>query len=206
MDVSDGLSDEDVLSKITEIGLTTVIIAVAAYGLDKTWLGKQLTKSNIALLLKKSKICKFNATGEGGEYDTFVLDGPLFKKKLVIDKSTEHWFGDRGNLEINDVVSYIDKDPASLVHFSSLLFVFADQFQIEIMNGNNYIVEENKAIELISLIAPQTDRMVYVRATHHLLRNEVEIASSLIELHIKSNQFVGNKIIELKAVIDSRLK
>ena len=53
-----GLSDEDVLSKITEIGLTTVIIAVAAYGLDKTWLGKQLTKSNIALLLKKSKICK----------------------------------------------------------------------------------------------------------------------------------------------------
>lgn len=101
-----GLSDEDVLSKITEIGLTTVIIAVAAYGLDKTWLGKQLTKSNIALLLKKSKICKFNATGEGGEYDTFVLDGPLFKKKLVIDKSTEHWFGDRGNLEINDVVSY----------------------------------------------------------------------------------------------------
>ena len=113
-----------------------------------------------------------------------------------------------GNLSqgFNDVVSYIDKDPASLVHFSSLLFVFADQFQIEIMNGNNYIVEENKAIELISLIAPQTDRMVYVRATHHLLRNEVEIASSLIELHIKSNQFVGNKIIELKAVIDSRLK
>ena len=113
-----------------------------------------------------------------------------------------------GNLKkgFNDVVSYIDKDPASLIHFSSLLFVFADQFQVEIMNGNNYIVEENKAIELISLIAPQTDRMVYVRATHHLLRNEVEIASSLIELHIKSNQFVGNKIIELKAVIDSRLK
>ena len=113
-----------------------------------------------------------------------------------------------GNLKkgFNDVVSYIDKDPASLVHFSSLLFVFADQFQREIMNGNNYIVQENKAIELISLIAPQTDRMVYVRATHHLIRNEVEIASSLIELHIKSNQFVGNKIIELKAVIDSRLK
>ena len=104
--VFDGAKNEDVLSKITEIGLTTVIIAVAAYGLDKTWLGKQLTKSNIALLIKKSKICKFNATGEGGEYDTFVLDGPLFKKKLVIDKSTEHWFGDRGNLEINDVISY----------------------------------------------------------------------------------------------------
>mgnify|MGYP000135502139 CR=1 FL=1 len=27
-------------------------------------------------------------------------------EKIVIDKSTEHWFGDRGNLEINDVISY----------------------------------------------------------------------------------------------------
>ena len=113
-----------------------------------------------------------------------------------------------GNLKqgFNDVVLYIDKDPAVLINFSVLLFVFADQFQREIVNGNNYIVEENKAIELISLIAPQTDRTVYVRATHHLLRGEVAIASALVELHIKSNQFVGNKIIELKAVIDSRLK
>ena len=63
------------------------------------------------------------------------------------------------------------------------------------MNGNNYIVEENKAIELISLIAPQTDRMVYVRATHHLLRNEVEIASSLIELGGPSNN--ENKIVRV---------
>jgi len=113
-----------------------------------------------------------------------------------------------GNLKqgFNDVISYIARDPAALVHFSPLLFVFTDQFQREIINGNNYIIEENKAIELLSLIAPQTDRTVYVRATHHLLRNEVAIASSLVELHIKSNQFVGNKIIELKAEIDSRLK
>ena len=105
-----------------------------------------------------------------------------------------------------DLVEYIDQDPASLVHLTSLLFVFTDQFQQEIFNGNNFLIEESKAIELISLIAPQTDRTIYLRARHHLMRNEIQLASSLVELHIKSNQFVGNKIIELKAEIDTRLK
>ncbi len=34
--------------------------------------------------------------GEGGEYETLVLDGPMFNKKIVIQKSEKIWKGDSG--------------------------------------------------------------------------------------------------------------
>jgi len=34
--------------------------------------------------LKLNKKIGFNIAGEGGEYETFVIDAPLFKKKIEI--------------------------------------------------------------------------------------------------------------------------
>ncbi len=48
--------------------------------------------------------------GEGGEYETLVLDAPIFKKRIVIVDYTKQWFGEqfRGNIEVNDV-KLVDK-------------------------------------------------------------------------------------------------
>ena len=35
-------------------------------------------------------------SGEGGEYETMVVDGPIFKKRLVIEKAETLWRGDSG--------------------------------------------------------------------------------------------------------------
>jgi len=34
--------------------------------------------------------------GEGGEFETLVLDGPLFHKKLVVDEFEKEWQRDNG--------------------------------------------------------------------------------------------------------------
>ena len=58
--------------------------SVAAYGLDKTWIGRIITRKDIDTLVDLNKKHSINIAGEGGEFESLVLDCPLFKKKIVI--------------------------------------------------------------------------------------------------------------------------
>ena len=55
---------------------------MAGYPLKKNLLGRKLTREVIEYF---KRIRNFiNPSGEGGEYETLVLDMPLFKKKIEI--------------------------------------------------------------------------------------------------------------------------
>lgn len=61
-----------------------IITGVAAYPLDQSWLGREINEKfieEVKILYQKYKI---HPAGEGGEFETFVLDCPLFKKPLKI--------------------------------------------------------------------------------------------------------------------------
>lgn len=76
------------------------IVHVAALGLDKDWLGKRLDEKSLIDLKRLSKKYKIHIAGEGGEYETLVLDAPYFKKKIELVKTKTSWYGDRGGLEV----------------------------------------------------------------------------------------------------------
>ena len=61
-----------------------MIIGVAAFPLDKSWLGRKVDKSFIKDVTKLHEKYKIHPAGEGGEFETFVLDCPLFKKELKV--------------------------------------------------------------------------------------------------------------------------
>jgi diphthine-ammonia ligase len=61
-----------------------MITAVAAYPLDKSWLGKKIDKKFIKEITELNKKYKIHIAGEGGEFETFVLNCPLFEKELKI--------------------------------------------------------------------------------------------------------------------------
>jgi len=81
-------------------GLRIILTAVAAKGLDETWLGRELTEREWSRLEGLSKVHGIHLTGEGGEYESFVLDAPYFSKTIVIEKSRNEWHGDRGSVVI----------------------------------------------------------------------------------------------------------
>lgn len=58
-----------------------IFTSIAAEGLDKSWLGREITSKDVDKLVKIKGI---NVAGEGGEFESLVLDCPLFKKKLEI--------------------------------------------------------------------------------------------------------------------------
>ncbi len=62
-----------------------VFSSVAARGLDKSWLGRRITKEDVDRLVELNKTFGINTAGEGGEFESLVLDAPLFKKRIKID-------------------------------------------------------------------------------------------------------------------------
>ena len=79
-----GHDQEEVLLDMLNKGYKMIISAVASDGLQK-WLGKEITLDNFKALKSDAVKYGFDLLGEGGYYDTFVYDAPIFNKKLVID-------------------------------------------------------------------------------------------------------------------------
>jgi asparagine synthase (glutamine-hydrolysing) len=73
------------LEEIIENKFEIVVIGVAAYPLDKSWLGRKIDKDFISDVKKLHDKYKIHPAGEGGEFETFTLYAPgLFKKRLKI--------------------------------------------------------------------------------------------------------------------------
>jgi len=96
--------DHEILIKdAMNAGFDIRMVGVAAAGLDASWLGRKLDSSALEELKEIRKKHKIDIGGEGGEYETFVVDGPIFKKRLDIVKSKKVWDGVRGELIIEEL-------------------------------------------------------------------------------------------------------
>ena len=83
-------------SLLLENKFAVIITAVAAEGLDESWLGRKIDEKAVKELIGISKKNKINIAGEGGEFETFVLDCPLFSKRIEIVEAHKEWKGDSG--------------------------------------------------------------------------------------------------------------
>ncbi|MEM1515293.1 MAG: diphthine--ammonia ligase [Candidatus Bathyarchaeia archaeon] len=77
-------SSEEILDEILREGFIVMITGIFAYPLDKSFLGKIITADLARRLLGLSRKHGFDAAGEGGEIETTVLNGPIFKKRIEI--------------------------------------------------------------------------------------------------------------------------
>lgn len=89
-----------------------VFTKVAAEGLSHDWLGEELTNSRIAQLAKLQETYGVHPAGEGGEYESLVLDAPLFRERLEIRRAEVIKDGLAGTLHIHDI-ALVSKQPAS---------------------------------------------------------------------------------------------
>jgi ABC transporter with metal-binding/Fe-S-binding domain ATP-binding protein len=87
---------EQLLRDHVQAGFQTLIVGVFAEGLGKNWLGRQLTSEVIDELVTLHKTKGIHIAGEGGEYETLVINGPNFSKRLQIQQATPTWNRDSG--------------------------------------------------------------------------------------------------------------
>ncbi|MBW2995933.1 diphthine--ammonia ligase [Candidatus Woesearchaeota archaeon] len=95
-----GIDPEQYLRTLILDNFEVIIVGVAAEGLDESYLGRKIDKT----LIEDLKKTQVHLGGEGGEYETFVLDCPLFKKRLEIWKSYNHMESENtGKLVIEEI-------------------------------------------------------------------------------------------------------
>ncbi len=72
-------------------GFKAIICGVYAHGFDKSWLSRPIGEETIRTLANLQKRFGIHPSGEGGEYESLVLDAPFFKQRIKIDEASTDW-------------------------------------------------------------------------------------------------------------------
>lgn len=88
------------LRKFLADGFKAIFTAVSADGLGPEWLGRELDGASLSELEKLGEKYRLNVSLEGGEAETFVINGPIFKKSIIIRESEKLWQEGAGILKI----------------------------------------------------------------------------------------------------------
>lgn len=99
-----GIDQTKYMYELLANNFVIMIVGVSASGLDEKWLGRILNSSALNELETLSKKYGFSIAFEGGEAETFVLDCPIFKKRIAVRDAKKHWDGYRGYFEILDMI------------------------------------------------------------------------------------------------------
>ena len=93
-------NQQALLEELLKKNFQVIISGVFAYPLDENWLGKQIDYTVISKLGELQRKYGISPSGEGGEIETTVLNGPLFKQKIEIIKYETSTRGNAGIFRI----------------------------------------------------------------------------------------------------------
>ncbi len=96
------------LKELVKLNFETVIVGVYALGFDQSWLGRNFNSTTLSDLIKLNEKYKVSLVGDGGEYETLVLDAPFFKKKIQLLQTEKVWEDYSGYLLVKKAV-LVDK-------------------------------------------------------------------------------------------------
>jgi diphthine-ammonia ligase len=97
-----GRDREKLLHEMQQSGMSIIFSAVAAHGLDQSWLGEPLTPERIKMLKSLNQKYGVDMCGEGGEYESLVLDAPWFNQRIKIVEAEKTWDGVSGRYNIRE--------------------------------------------------------------------------------------------------------
>jgi len=93
----------NILREILDLKFEVIITGVYAYGFGMEWLGRKIGENTVKALRELNRRYSISLVGEGGEYETLVLDAPFFQnKKIKIVKTEKVWENQSGYLLVNE--------------------------------------------------------------------------------------------------------
>ncbi len=89
-----------ILYDMVQAGMKAMIVGVYSDGLGREWLGRMLDRATVDQLSAVAQARGMNVSGEGGEYETLVLDSPMHSFPLVPKDVQVEFRRDSGQLSI----------------------------------------------------------------------------------------------------------
>ncbi len=94
------MDERELLCEMIDSGFKVMIVGCFAMGFDSTWLGRLIDYDTIEELEKLKRRYGISMVGEGGEYETAVLDAPIMKKEIIINYK-KIWNGNCGEIKVD---------------------------------------------------------------------------------------------------------
>ncbi len=77
------------LNEFLQAGFEAIVVSAKAEFFGDEWLGKPVSQDFIGELSRLNEELNLHPCGEQGEYHTFVIDGPIFRRRIkIIDSHT----------------------------------------------------------------------------------------------------------------------
>jgi diphthine-ammonia ligase len=92
-----GNDPREILTEFVNTGFKAIVINVKADSFSEEWLGREIDLQFIHDLPEEIHPC-----GEHGEYHTFVVDGPLFQRRMEIIKWDKKFRGGNWLLDVSE--------------------------------------------------------------------------------------------------------
>jgi diphthine-ammonia ligase len=99
----------EIMKELIALKFKVIIVGVYAYGLDRSWLGREINTETLEKLVELNQKFQISLVGEGGEYESLVLDAPIFKKRIEIVEAETSYENNSGVLTIKEA-RLVDKD------------------------------------------------------------------------------------------------
>jgi len=90
------------LSEMFELKFDVVIVGVYAHGFNDKWLGRKIDEQAVEDLMFLNRSYGVSLVGEGGEYETLVLDASFFKKRIRVVAAEKVWKGQSGYFLVSE--------------------------------------------------------------------------------------------------------
>ncbi|NLK25013.1 MAG: diphthine--ammonia ligase [Euryarchaeota archaeon] len=94
---------EMLMEDMVASGIKAILVRTSAEGMHAAWLGRELDAAALEELRQLARRTGMNISGEGGEYETLVLDSPLHRRRLVLRDFSVEISRDEGKLMIHDL-------------------------------------------------------------------------------------------------------
>lgn len=89
-------SGAQLVREVIDAGYDVRIAACHAEGLDESWLGRKLDPQALEELVRLNREKGVHVSGEGGEYETLVLDAPWWESRAEVTQARTDWRRDSG--------------------------------------------------------------------------------------------------------------
>ncbi|NLM29840.1 MAG: diphthine--ammonia ligase [Methanomicrobiales archaeon] len=81
-------------------GFRVIITGVFSCPFDASWLGREIDHRALNELRGAARKYRITLTGEGGEFETFVVDAPFFSRRIAIEEASKVYRNHNGVLHI----------------------------------------------------------------------------------------------------------
>ncbi|MBT0734236.1 diphthine--ammonia ligase [Methanoculleus bourgensis] len=91
---------EAYMEELIGAGFRVIIAGVFSCPFDASWLGREIDRRTLGELRKAAQKYQITLTGEGGEFETFVIDAPFFSRRITIEEASRVYRNYNGVLRI----------------------------------------------------------------------------------------------------------